>query len=273
MPRFNPMDFPVAFQFPERNTPCLDWWGHIPFGAALVQALRPAAIVELGVFRGDSLCAFAQAAHAIDHECSITGIDLWEPMVGIEQDEETTAELFSFMKRRFPRVILDRRNYNDAVHDHLDGSIDLLHFDGDHRTEAVTSDFEKWLPKLSKNGIMLFHDIALGGNPHIGVDVFWKKIRELYPYFEFYHSWGLGVLAPKGIPPVLESLFASVGTPDEELIQTFYQIMGTRLFVAMFYRRAHGDSILLEAMSNPCLVSEPSNNWPGAAYTATALYK
>ena len=74
---------------------------------------------------------------------------------------------------------------------------DIIHIDGLHTYEAVSHDFSIWLPKLCENGIMLFHDIA--SVKKYGSNRFWEELKQQYPYhFEFEHSWGLGILFPKG---------------------------------------------------------------------------
>lgn len=274
MTRFNPIDYPIAFQFQERNSAALDWWGHVPFAATIVQAIKPRKIVELGVYLGDSLAALSQAVDYLNLDTEIIGIDTWTHMNDLgQQDEENTRLTIEFFAKRFPKTKLDRRDFNEAVLDTPDASIDLLHIDGDHTREAVRNDYTKWLPKLRENGIVLLHDIAIGDHAWAGVDIFWREeLRPFHPYFEFYHSWGLGVVAPKGIPPGLQSLFDSVGTPDEEKIQTFYQLLGSRGFIQTMYRRMYGDHILLEGISHPALISDPSNLTKPATYTATALH-
>ncbi|MEI6514023.1 MAG: class I SAM-dependent methyltransferase, partial [bacterium] len=58
------------------------------------------------------------------------------------------------------QITLLRCLFDKALHKFSTGSIDLLHIDGLHTYEAVRHDFESWVGKLTKDGVIMFHDIA-----------------------------------------------------------------------------------------------------------------
>ena len=176
------------------------WNGHRQFAYDLLHALKPRTVVELGTHYGCSFFAFLQACKDFDLETEVIAIDSWEgdPQAGFYGDEvwdtvnRTIEQLF--LNQNYKLI---RKFFDDAVSSFNDESIDIIHIDGLHTYDAVKNDFEKWLPKLSTDGIILFHDVA--SEKGYGTNVFWEEICNEYKYYyTFSHSWGLGVLFPKG---------------------------------------------------------------------------
>ncbi len=175
------------------------WNGHRLFGYDLVRFLRPERVVELGTYWGTSFFSFCQAVKDEGLATELIAIDTWEG------DEHTGAyendayeNVQETLLKCFPdiHVNLMRQRFEDAVQQIDDNSIDLLHIDGFHTYEAVSNDYTSWLPKLRDNGVVIFHDIA--DSCDYGSVTFWHQLRENLPGFSFQHSWGLGVLFPKG---------------------------------------------------------------------------
>ena len=71
---------------------------------------------------------------------------------------------------------LIRSTFDDAVDRFQDETINLLHIDGYHTYEAVSHDYNTWLPKVAKNGIVLFHDIEVRSGD-FGVYKFWDEVK------------------------------------------------------------------------------------------------
>ena len=149
---------------------------HAPFGFWVVEALRPRMIVELGVHGGFSYSAFCQAVERLQLPARCFAIDTWrgDEHAGYYGDDVYDA-VCSHNRRynSFSRLI--RSEFSDACSAFADGSIDLLHIDGCHRYEAVRHDFEIWLPKLSKRGVVLFHDTAEYAEG-FGVHRLWEEL-------------------------------------------------------------------------------------------------
>jgi glycosyltransferase involved in cell wall biosynthesis len=172
------------------------WWGHVPFAHWLVTQIRPRVIVELGTHRGVSFAGFCEGVLRNNLNGRCYAVDTWQgdEHAGLYGDE-IYQDLRDFILSRYGAfAAMLRCTFDEAVSRFSDGEIDLLHIDGLHTYEAVRHDFETWLPKLSRRGVILFHDT----NVHergFGVWKFWEEVRDRYPHFEFLHSHGLGVLA------------------------------------------------------------------------------
>lgn len=178
------------------------WSGHRRFGYDLVAYYEPENLVELGSFYGCSTFAFMQAVKENNLNTEIFPIDLWEA-----EDQFTIhdyeQDVYGFFKEIYNREFLNlnvklmKMNFDDALPNFKDGSIDVLHIDGSHAYEDVRHDFESWISKVKVDGIVLFHDISdqLLYGKTLGSCIFWKELKETYPYTaEMQHSWGLGVL-------------------------------------------------------------------------------
>lgn len=179
---------------PKRLTFATDWHGHLNFGSWLMEIIKPALLVELGVFRGDSLATFAQAAKELALDTKIVGVDTWEgDSTTGKYDDGVFAEVKDYFGFNHPSVVLSRQRFEQARGEFLHSSVDILHIDGCHEYYAVKDDFELWNMTLSKRGVVLFHDIEVS-SPEFGTGKYWNEVKNTFPSFNFTHSNGLGVL-------------------------------------------------------------------------------
>ena len=175
------------------------WAGHRGFAYDLVRFIRPTRLVELGVHWGTSYFAFLQAAHDEKIDCECVGVDTWRGdghtgPYGEDVYRSVTDTIARFFAAQRTRPL--RMTFDEALPHVQDASAELIHIDGFHTYDAVAHDFETWLPKLADNGVMLFHDTA--DDTGYGSAKFWDELSKKHPSFAFAHSWGLGVLFPKG---------------------------------------------------------------------------
>lgn len=180
---------------PPRSIAQSAWNGHLGFINALIGLARPSTIVELGVFTGTSLFAMCDAVRNHGLKADVVGIDLWEgdAHAGSAGGVRMYDDLSRRAARDYPFARLVRADFTAARTEVPDGTVDLLHIDGYHTLEAVSSDFGTWFSALSPRGICLFHDTAVREN-NFGVYQFWDEVKKQWPAVEFTHGYGLGVL-------------------------------------------------------------------------------
>jgi len=177
------------------------WSGHRNFIYDFICYFKPKIIAELGSYYGCSSFAIAQAIKDKKLNCVFNGIDTWKGDSFTQNDYSQNIYL-AFKEIRdkcYSSSYLNmlRMTFDEASNLFDNNSIDLLHIDGSHNYEDVKHDFETWISKVEKNGIILFHDISSDKmfGEIMGSHYFWEEIKEKYKYtFEFDFSYGLGII-------------------------------------------------------------------------------
>ncbi len=218
------------------------WYGHGPFLKYILKQLKPRTFVELGTHFGFS---YFVACEEVLRSCLSTNcyaVDTWQGDEHAGFFDESVYNFVSIKNETYGHFsTLLKMTFDEALGNFEDGSIDLLHIDGLHTYTAVKHDFESWLPKLTNDAVVLFHDINVMKDD-FGVHKFWKELREEYSSFEFNHSYGLGVifLNPQPlIQPISKLPFLS-----NEQRNLFVGAIGTR--VAEFFRTLSLSNLELE---------------------------
>jgi hypothetical protein len=220
---------PASFWVPEYICPSA-WIEHAPFAFWLCDALRPRRFVELGTHHGYSYFAFCQAIGRLGLGTTAYAVDTWK---GDEHagfyDESVFQSVAKRNKEKYSAFsCLMRTTFEDALGYFADGSVDLLHIDGRHFYDDIKQDFTMWRPKLTEDAIVLLHDTNVRER-EFGVWKFFEETGAEHPYFQFFHSNGLGVLTlGDRVPaPLARLLQASCETADQ--IRAVYAALGGAL--------------------------------------------
>jgi hypothetical protein len=214
---------------PLRLTDVFSWHQHIPFAFWLVAQLKPKLFVELGVHKGDSYSAICQGIQANNLDSKCYGVDTWqgEEHAG-KYSDDVYEEFKSFNDINFGRnSYLMRMTFDEALAYFGNGSIDLLHIDGRHHYNDLKHDFETWLPKVSQNGVVLFHDISVRER-EFGVWRFFEELKLKYPTktFSFDHGYGLGMLlVGEHCPSSLKQL-CNLEHDDTSFVKNIFSTLG-----------------------------------------------
>jgi len=169
------------------------WIGHAPFLRYLIRDLRPKILVELGTHNGFSYFVGCQTIQELGLSTKAYAVDHWmgDQHAGLFDDSVYQSVLqLNVPYQSFSKLL--KMSFREA-RSQITEPIDLLHIDGFHTYDAVKEDFETWLPKMSKSGVIIMHDIHVR-RADFGVHKLWKEIRSQYSTIEFTGSYGLGVV-------------------------------------------------------------------------------
>lgn len=220
------------------------WAGHIPFAFYLTASLAPATLVELGVFAGNSLFAFAQAAKKKQINVALTGIDTWasDPHSGGYDGAEIYRQVCEQQANYPQSVQLKRTSFELARPEFAEKSIQMLHIDGYHHYDAVSHDYHTWREAVTDHGVILFHDTSVRRDD-FGVWRFWEEMQEHHgaaKTMEFPHSNGLGILflgPDTAYPEKIQSL-RSAYADDPKAIQAYFRAQGDRVVEHFAHRQS-----------------------------------
>jgi hypothetical protein len=109
-------------------------------------------IVEIGVFRGRSLCSIGPA-------CRDRGIHMWaiDPWYGLDDLARAFIEAVAHFGLR-ENVMTIRSPAHVAAPFFAPQSIDLVYIDGPHDYDNVMQDIRDWLPRVKPGGWIGGHD-------------------------------------------------------------------------------------------------------------------
>jgi len=174
------------------------WLGHIPFLFSLMGLHRPRRFVELGTHNGASFFSACQAVRDNGIDCECVAIDHWmgDVQAGVFT-EQVFDDFHATLTQDFPGIgTFVRADFAEAANEFADGSIDLLHIDGFHSYEAVSTDLETFRNKLRERAVVIFHDVN-EFQTSFGTWRFWRELEEQHPRrtMFFGHWHGLGVLS------------------------------------------------------------------------------
>lgn len=206
------------------------WIEHAPFAFWLCEALQPRRFVELGTHYGYSYFAFCQAIDRLGLGTAAYAVDTWK---GDEHAGFYDESVFrSAMTRNNEKYLafsnLLRSTFDDALDYFADGSVDLLHIDGRHFYNDVEHDFALWRPKLTGDAVVLFHDTNVRER-EFGVWKFFEKLAAQHPSFQFFHGYGLGVLAPGDRAPAPLTILFEASRETTHQIRAAYASLGAAL--------------------------------------------
>jgi GT2 family glycosyltransferase len=206
------------------------WIGHLPFAAWVIREVSPKVFVELGTHTGNSYFSFCQAVVEADISSKCFAVDTWQ---GDEHAGHYNDDVFVQVNAyhqehyaHFSRLL--RMPFDEAATYFSDESIDLLHIDGLHTYEAVSHDFETWLPKLAPGAVVMFHDTNVRER-NFGVWKLWEELQASYPNnLEFVHSHGLGVLQLNNAPDDKKLHWLQSGSPEKQSLINYFAALGSR---------------------------------------------
>ena len=155
------------------------------------QNLKPKNILEIGTANGGTLLLFIKLSYP---EARIVSIDLPNGKFGGGYSK-WRIPLYKSFKNKSVFLIRKNSQIKSTLQEvrKIFNEVDFLFIDADHTYEGVKRDFELYAPLVKKGGIIAFHDIVKHSpETGVGIDIFWKEIKNLFETEEFIEDKGQG---------------------------------------------------------------------------------
>jgi len=183
--------------------------GNIGFGfihLSLILNIKPRRVLCIGSRKGfiPALCAlacaengfghvdFVDAGYGLEHAQHWSGVAWWKRVDPVKH--------FSFLdvnKTLTPYIMTTTK----FAHTYPKYTYDYIYVDGDHSFEGVRTDYRLFWPRLSRGGVMVFHDIHVHQTKFLGKFGVWKLWKQLSVKnaisFLFPKESGLGIVQKK----------------------------------------------------------------------------
>jgi predicted O-methyltransferase YrrM len=168
--------------------------------AKIVATLRPEKVMEIGTFKGGTLCVLCRLSSPT---ADIISVDLPGGKFGGGYSAMRSFLYRSCCKYSQAMHLIRGDSQSNEILTRVKSiaqSLDILFIDGDHTYEGVKRDFFAYSPLVRAGGVVAFHDIV--EHPKASdceVSRFWNEIKEQYRHEEIIENpqqgWaGIGVL-------------------------------------------------------------------------------
>jgi len=201
---------------------------HTSFVYDLVEAVRPALLVDVGAGAGIAFSVACQSMRDHDVDGLAYAIDSWADDESKTEDDPTRwASLNAFLRAYFRGVAyLMKMAPADALQHFAQGTIGILRLSSERSGTPLAALIEQWLPRLAPGGVLLCPGVNDTARPELAED--WRSALAGHRSFVFAHGGGLGVLvrvpevAGARLPELLE-LLTSGDAGDREGLARFYE--------------------------------------------------
>jgi predicted O-methyltransferase YrrM len=116
--------------------------------------------VEVGTFSGENAILMSS------YFKEVFTVDPW--LNGYDKDDHASHANMEEVKKVYLMRTADFVNVShielpsvEASKQFIDGEVDFVYLDGNHKTDALVEDIDAWRPKIRKGGIMAGHDIYM----------------------------------------------------------------------------------------------------------------
>jgi len=168
--------------------------------AQIVATLRPKKVMEIGTFKGGTLCVLCRLSSP---SADIISVDLPGGKFGGGYNAMRSCLFRSFCKYSQAMHLIRGDSHSNETLTRVKSiiqSLDILFIDGDHTYQGVKRDFLAYSPLVRRGGVVAFHDIVEHPKDS-GCEVsrFWEEIKEQYRHEEIIENpqqgWaGIGIL-------------------------------------------------------------------------------